>query len=466
MTSPPRGLLAPLLALSLAAGASTVVAARPTSALAEGRSPVLDAADASFAEDRRKFGLDTSHAAVAAGKAEGVGFELTGFPMTGQELARIRRQDKLIERLAQLDADLYLTPGYAGAWLDREAGDKITVASTEAGRGIKELVLASLPPGTALSERAATFTKAELVQQFESAILVSDELRAAGVPITGSRVSVPENRLIITIAVNASPSDESRLAAALPEAAIVREDGQPLALSRWDTGGHPTYGGSVIRNSRTYLGGGCTAGIGGSVRGKPYIMAAGHCGSETWYWGYNPTNSTYTAARPLGYANGNRYMAAKGTGATIVCDCMGITVPDDSLGFISSRVFTGGAENASQPAPYRYDHTARKAEPYVTNEYADGMRACHTGRKSGLKCGVITADWSTNSPSGDNITVRVTRTDAAVVGGDSGAPVGRDGAWLGLVHAGGTSDGKSANNMIFTRAHYVVEDMLFEPRFD
>lgn len=396
---------------------------------------------------RAEFGLSTTSEARNSARSEGRAPHLLGIPLTAAEESRIQRQDVIAQAAAHYTAEQEDRPGFAGAWLDRAAGDVVRVAAVRDGETFRGEIRRRLPGGTQVELVTASRSVSELDNQYERVEAEAARMVEDGLPVQGVGRSLASNTTVVRVSADSTDEQVAEVQRRAPDALIVRE-GEALrpALRRTDMGGHPVYGGSLVRQTN---GGTCTANVSFTNSSVRYILTAGHCGSDVYWWGKNPTYPDIPSeARRLNAGVGNRWIL---DGRTIDCDCVGIPAPDNLIGFTSTRVLVGGSHDTDQPAPFAYNRTG------TGGDYGETLRVCKTGYITGLTCGTITQNPSSyvyQESSTRWITVRgIYSNNTAASRGDSGGAVGRDGNWLGLTSGvGGTS-------FLFTRADAMLANL-------
>lgn len=207
----------------------------------------------------------------------------------------------------------------------------------------------------------------------------------------------------------------------------------------------------------------CTVGysmnIGGANLDKNYVVTAGHCGNpgDRWHQGLDPDSGYSDYGSFFGTGTHNN---GSTSGGTSNCDCQSIGPFADSA--VTNRVLT------SNTATYAYTGL-----PTNTNNaagYGIGRRVCVSGAAwaddngGGIQCGTILAqnEETTSKDGSTKITHLIESTILNTEAGDSGAPLGDGGDFMGI-HSGVEKTGTKYE--VFSRSVYIASVTGATPEF-
>lgn len=335
---------------------------------------------------------------------------------------RFRREDAAV--LVQREARERWPTTYAGTWIDVEDTFDIVVAFTDDPQPKVRELRRHVTDSERLRGVRAVRSLAELYADQDRIVQDRDRLlegrRPEGVPDavadTNGRFNVavhqPDNEITV------------RVDGATPARAAAFQDHYGPHLRLGEGAGAPhcsiqdcrprMIGGLALNGSQ------CTSGFGTIRSGQPQMLSAGHCGGSS-----------------------------RSHGGTF-------------YGSVAQSIVQGrtDAQRISQ-GTWGWDHTNRigvVGEPlraitsfFGVNDYVVGMQVGTTGLATGTRRGLIThTNMSVHWVPGTNHFVE---TDYGTSGGDSGGPVFRNNAALGI-HSGGSSTWSA-----FGRIHYAIFDL-------
>lgn len=424
--------LAALLAGTPAPGARAAEAA-PAGHAAQGKAT---AAEAYAQKIRAEFGLRHDLAYIRSIEhAPGTSVKALGTPLTAAESADIEGRDVLSSYAGTVDAAGEHVPGYAGEWIDQQAGGvlRVAVAGTAASADYARL-RALLPAGARVAFVKARYSLTALTQAYDqvSAEIVSRS--ALGRNIVEAALTPQYNAVTVALGTTVTAGRVAALSARYgSQLRIVRSATGWTTQSARDIESGPIHGGIYVSS----LLGNCTFGYGNFLNslGQHYSVTAGHCRGSNFYQGAN-------GAGPfIGQAHGNHYSV----GGSGNCDCMGVGP------LASNKVATGVLVNNN--ALFHYTHTAGKSEQ------VPGTHICISGAAEydsygTILCGAVVSDEATVPLSDGSFDLTdATITDiSGTLAGDSGAPYGNGGAFIGIHSAQNPGLGESA----LTKAYNVA----------
>jgi hypothetical protein len=209
--------------------------------------------------------------ASPAAQATPDGTEVEKLYLAQQELVRSVRGEAKV----QLEKD----PGFAGTWLDVDAGWVVDVATTGDPAAVEEVLAAFKDRGVGFRVRKVEYTLAELRALHEEVKGDAATWQQQGLTITSIRVDVKANRLAIGVQ-DLSPEAANSLQSGYGDRVTTHAEGVATAAvcsSRFNCAG-PMKGGLAIQD---YYGDGvCTSGfVTRDIQwaGAYYLMTAGHC---------------------------------------------------------------------------------------------------------------------------------------------------------------------------------------------
>jgi hypothetical protein len=357
-----------------------------------------------------------------------------GTPLTPAESADIAGRRILSTWAGIVDAAGKHQSGYAGEWIDERAGGVLRIATTGSTADATYTRLrALLPPGARVAFVKATHSLQELTQAYDQLTREMTGRTSLGRHIV--EVSVTPQYNAVTVALDMSaPAQAAPLSATYGSRVRVIRTAQGFTpQSSRDIESGPIHGGIYVSS----LLGNCTFGYGDFLNslGQHYSVTAGHCRGSNFYQGAN-------GAGPfVGQAHGNHYSP----GGSGNCDCMGVGP------LAAGKVATGVLVNGN--ALFHYSHTAGKSEQ------APGTPICISGAAEyesygHILCGAVVSDEvSIPLSDGSFVLTDATTTDiSGTLAGDSGAPYGNGGAFIGIHSAQNPGLGESA----LTKAYNVA----------
>ncbi len=373
---------------------------------------------------RAQFGLDASLAHVRGVRGAAHTREL-GIPLSAAEAANILARDALVEVATKLDRVGAKTPGYAGSWVDQAAGGVLHIGvqrGTSAGTVRDLQAMVPTRDRVETSPTARSLATLSTTQGQVTAQIVSDASFRHWVV---QSVLMPQiNAVRLTLLKGAPVSLTNGLRARYLNAglAIDYASAQFQPQSR-DLGSGLLYGGEWT--------GGCTVGYSKTTGtdGLAYTVTAGHCGNGNRYQGHE-NQGTY-----LGFGHNNHYTF--GGYSSSNCDCVAIGALHSGLATNQVLVANNGL--------YTYTNTA------TSGNYTSGQRECMSGAAyadahgGNLICGQMVGSGSVPYQDGAyTLTDAGVTSNAGTLAGDSGAPYGNGGSFLGIHAANNPGLGESA----------------------
>lgn len=425
-----------------------------------GRQPLPEDASTSDAEAaavRKQFGLrsdDTWIAAVAADPASTT--TSLGVPLTSSESAEIEDRSLLNKWNGAVLTAGEKSPFFGGVRIDQAAGGVINIqivdsTKTDSGSRLLQSALTALLPDNIKSEITfVPYSYIALQSAYDKVVgaLTAGQLKAYNVTSVGLEGST------LTITTSDTATDELKAKFDFPFVRVIGESGVDFQTGRNHTSG-PVYGGEWISSSS---GAQCTAGyshaVGGASNSSFYEITAGHCDSpgKVWHQGL-----IYSDGNKFGTATSNNGAFA---GTTSKCDCQSIgPVPASAA---TTRVYT------SYTATFAY--TGLPTNTNDSGGYGVGRRVCVSGAADaedhhggGVHCGTIESqNFTETTPGGVYVTNLITTSITDNEQGDSGAPYGDGGDFMGI-HSG--RENYSPYHGIFSRSVYIASVTGATPTF-
>jgi hypothetical protein len=279
---------------------------------------------------------------------------------------------------------------------------------------------------------------------FDSSVPV---LAAQGIHLSSWALSPDHNQVEVRLADGSSDGDVQKLLNLYGSAGLSVSvgDATHFTASRTATTG-TLYGGSRIFGNSS-ISGECTLALNGKATdGSGYYgITDGHCAG---IYDANPVRRGTTSGPSLNYTQQNVFYGYSQTN----CDCL-------VFGYLPGTVSTNSVIVDSGNT-FPYTSYAGYADDYVQNR-----AACISGATSNkVLCDKIRNPRSSYSGGGITV-VDQFQVYCGVLGGDSGAPVGDGGTWLGI-NSNGTgyssvanACGTSATRFNASKAGYVPLDL-------
>lgn len=357
--------------------------------------------------------------------AEGTVMSDIDLPMTPAENADFKARRALLNRGNDIDTAFSKDATYAGTWMDQPGGGILMVAFTSPATKASGAKITSLiPAGAPLKMVQVTWSLQQLnaVNSRISDQMVSDA-ETHKLNIVSAGVDLVHNTIAVTIPKDAPPTAEADLAGRYGKALTVTRGDLIYQSSSRDIRSGALYGGEWIGGPASS----CTDGYSNmrDSSNKIYTVTAGHCdfpGSTSWIQGLDGTRSIGTFR-----SNGSWDKASTN------CDC--VEVGPLPSGLSTNQVLVGGN------GKYTYTKTGT---PRITEI------ACHTGAASyedpsrgnnkTIQCGDISLTNAqqtiSNELEGNTFVLKdAIQANIHVQSGDSGAPLGDGGSFLGIVSA-------------------------------
>lgn len=426
--------------ITAAAGLSCLIAALGSgiaSAADTDPGPAPAAADETHALSLRKeFGLKAELDYVrSVGVARDKNISALGIPLTPAEAANIKARDVLVGVATRISAGATKLSGYGDVWIDQAAGGVLRVGlvggqGSPAAAKIREIAGSTPVAINTVKHDLSTLTSTQ--DALTSRMSTDPGFRAQIV-----QVAMRPQLNGITVAVRAggpqSLVDSLRAQYGDQLRLETQSDGFQLQAGR-DIITGPLYGGEWT--------GGCTVGYSYAIAGGyRYMITAGHCsggGSGHFYRGKS-NQGTY-----IGDAYANGYVP----GGSSYCDCK-------VVGRLTSDLLTNKVLVAKADPAFTYTRTG------TSSNYTIGQPVCMSGaayadsHSGNIACGTISGNGTmTSNASGLGFTLY----DAAftnirgTVPGDSGAPYGNGGSFLGI-HSAIKTDGTET---AMSKAKYIT----------
>lgn len=383
-----------------------------------------------------------------------------GVPLTQAESAEVAARQVLNKYNGLVLAAGLESPYFGGVEIDQAAGGVINlklVQDTQGSAGseaLKSALLGLLPASVKSKITYVPYSSAVLQTAYDTVVADLAAGRLSSLHIT----SVGQEGETLTITTSdASGSDSEttlRQKYTWPFARVIAGTGVDFQTGRNHTSGI-LYGGEWIVSSLDHQ---CTSGyshaVGGSNGTSYYEITAGHCQSPgySWHQGLIYAAGNYFGT---GTVNNGAY-----TGTTSKCDCQSIgPVPAAAA---TTRVYTSYTDT--------YAYTGLPTNTNDSGGYGLGRKVCVSGAASaedyyngGIACGTIQSqNFSETTPGGVYVTNLITTSITNNEQGDSGAPVGSGGDFMGI-HSG--RENYSPYHGLFSRSVYIASVTGATPRF-
>lgn len=391
-----------------------------------------------------------------------------GIPLTPAETTEITLRGRLDSVLGAIESTLGSSPLYAGVSIDQAAGGKISLALTEepSSSATSAALVATartlLPAGVALEVTELPYSQKTLKSAYEQ--LNADLIAGKFKDFTIAQISQTPAAVTVYVSDGSPDALLQRLRSLHDFPFVSVKAAGPVDFQ--DDRNRQTgdlLGGLAIsaEQNRPASGGSyCTSGYsfakGGSSGTSYYEITAGHCGPAGWRWhlGDEPQSGQPGYGNFFGTATSNNGALY---GTTSKCDCQSIgPVPASAA---TKRVLT------SNTATFAYTNL-----PSNTNDaagYGIGKRVCVSGATYGqthggdIVCGTIRSQNNTDSYNGSTqITNLIQTSIRSTQSGDSGAPVGSGGDFMGI-HQGLDASGYE----LFSRSVYIESVTGARPTF-
>jgi hypothetical protein len=412
--------LSALFASMPAYGASV----RPTARMSSGPTR----AEAYAQKIRAEFGLRSDLSYIRSIENEpGTSSQDLGTPLTPAESANIDARSILSTWAGTVDTASETQPGYAGEWIDQQAGGilRVAVAGTAAQTTYATL-RGLLPTDAQVSFVQATYSLQELTQVQDQLTSEITGKTSLGIHIVESSVTPQYNAVTVALDPTVSSAQVAQLSAEYGSRVRIIQSAQgwvPQSSRDIDTG--PIHGGIYVSSTL----GDCTFGYGDFLNGagQYYSITAGHCRGSSFYQGKS------TAGPFVGQDHGNQYVP----GGSSNCDCMGVGP------LAADKVATGVLVNSN--ALFHFTHTAGKSEQIP------GTPICISGAAEyesygSILCGEVLSDEASIPYTDGSFTLidATTTNISGTLAGDSGAPYGNGDAFIGIHGAQNTGLGETA----------------------
>lgn len=352
----------------------------------------------------------------------------TGFPMTDDESRNLNARDAIGRASSTLTADLQAMSGdrFGGMYLDQGAGGHAVLWLSDPTADERVHISNRLPANAVVDYRRPEFSYRQLQLDDASASAQLAGLLADGVPVTSGRLSLPDNRVIVTVTRRLTDAELQRVQQLGPSV-VVKEGSAAGSKASRRSGDVAAYGGRLIRGPRED----CTSAISAHNGTSYYVITAGHCGkpNDAWTMG----DIAPTANIGVGRLKNQYYQQTR-----TACDCQ--LVGPIAAGFSTTGVIVNGSGGI-----YYYN----SATPATADDYYIGRPACVSGYETalvrtagGIRCGTVhgTTYYVEYRPDGTGpVTVDgqiwLPNTEA-LYEGDSGAPFGDGPTFLGVEQGG------------------------------
>jgi hypothetical protein len=359
-----------------------------------------------------------------------------GTPLTPAESANVNGRRILSTWAGMVEAAGERQPGYAGEWIDQQAGGilRVAMAGSTAQTAYARLK-GLLPTDAKVSYVKARYSLREITQVQDQLTSEISGRSSLGRHIVEAMVTLRYNA--VTVALDpATPSGQvAQLSATYGSRVRIIRGAQGFVpqLAR-DIPTGPIHGGIFVSTAI----GNCTFGYGDFLNsaGQQYAVTAGHCSGSNFYQGLNQSGPF------VGGGHGDHYAH----GGTSNCDCQGVGP------LAADKVATGVLVNNN--ALFHFTHTASKAEQ------SDGTPICISGAAEydtygHILCGTVVSDQAAipyQDGSGYTLTDATVTNIAGTLDGDSGAPFGNGGALIGFHSAISNKLGESALTKAYNEA--------------
>jgi hypothetical protein len=398
------------------------------------------AAEAYAQKIRSEFGLRSDLGYIRSIEHKpGMSSRDLGTPLTPAESANIQGRRILSTWVGIVEAAGARQPGYAGVWIDQRAGGVLRVAMAgSAGQTAYARLRGLLPTGARASYVKATYSLREITRVYDQLTREITGRSSLGRHIVESALTPQYNS--ITVALN--PTTPSSMVAQLSarygsRVRIIRGVPGWTPQSARDITTGPIHGGIWVSSLLT---GGCSFGYGDFANSahQHFAVTAGHCSGMSFYLGYQQSGPY------VGGSHSNKYVA----GGSSNCDCQ-------AIGPLAAGMWATGVL-VNNNALFNYTATAGKAQQ------APGTPICMSGAQEydtygSIVCGTVVSDEAdaTYDNSGYTLTDATTTNIQSTLPGDSGAPYGDGGLFIGIHSAASARLGQSA----LTKAYNVAANV-------
>ena len=386
---------------------------------------------------RAEMGLnsDADYINGVAGRADST-TDVMGTPLTPSERADILGREVLTQWVEIVQAAAVGDPAFAGTWIDQTAGGVLHIAAAGPdANGTFNSLRPLLPDSDQIIFDRVDYSLSTIRA---TQALITDDLVARKPFISHvieSAVSTQENRVVLTVDSQMSSEDRQALATSYGPAVEIRisDGGQYVPQSRdFPTG--RTLAGAWLSSALST----CTIGYGATQNsaGQLYAVTAGHCRGTNFRQGY------FYNGNSMGQSHANLFNSGSGN-----CDCQ-------AVGPLAPSGQAGRDLLIDNNAIYDLTHTGGKPEQ------STGTYVCHSGANSYDKngghivCGRVVSDEVSIPYQPDefgNQFVLYDATTASIVTlhGDSGGPLNKGNALLGLNSAYNTGLAQTAFSKVY-----------------
>lgn len=357
-----------------------------------------------------------------------------GTPVTVDELSELKSRRVLGAYVNPLSNALSSMGTFAGVWFQQTGEGVIRVDLTSpVTDSITQAVNSVVPAGAAVTYTQVTYTYSQL-NDLDQSILATNFSAAPTSGIVSTWIDIASNTVDVGVTTQAAVAD---VYAQYGSAGLnVTMTDTPISTASRNINSGPLYGGEWVAFSN---GEDCTMGYGDLTNsaGQRYSITAGHCapnGSKAYQGnasGYPPIGTGVHASQTYGKSSTQ-------------CDC-------EFVGPISAAQSTNKVYVTGNSL-YGYSQTG---SPYV------GEAACHTGaasyesNKGKIVCGTVSSTTcgieESGSPAGKFELKNCIYWSGSEIAGDSGAPLGDGGNFLGIASA------TSGDNKAFFSKSVLIE---------
>jgi hypothetical protein len=381
---------------------------------------------------------------------------LIGIPVTAAEDAVIAHREAIGSVIPRVDSLERRSRTYGGSWINQAQGGVVHIAFTEApSANVRSEVTHLFPKNTKIVFQHSRLTRSTLMRVANSLGLKMRSLRASGVEIVGNVLELPEDVVDVYVSSSLAPASNILSAQYGPNVIDVIEepassalklqagssDEVPLAGGNRNITSGPVYGGEYV-TSGPYS---CTAGFsnshGNNVKTNIFMITAGHCqvSGKAWVQGY-------TTGTKIGAGGDNGFYGY--VGKTSYCDCQTVGVLPTGKPTADVLVNDNATYHYTQlPAAY---YTGEPACVSVAQEYT---------KLGEIICGTITGLSGSLIDQNVSLVQQIQTSVTNTLGGDSGAPWGNGGQYLG-VHVGLLN-----GHAIFSQSIYISQYTNTTPEF-
>lgn len=359
-----------------------------------------------------------------------------GIPMTRDEVETVSRHDAASEVAGQLASGWRTSEStFAGQWTDDDG--IFHFAFTDEPSAAARRDLARMPSSARYSIERFPNALARLLSVQERVVNAQQNLRAQGVTVTGTALIESDNVLEIYVTREPEGAKEKiakEVEASSGELRVVTDRGSEEQINR-DRRSGSLYGGLFAHAENV---GNCTVGFSflrSNSDTNTFMTTAGHCG---------PTGRNFimgTGTSPVIAPIHNN--ALRGPSSPSKCDCLivgaipGAQITDDVL-----------VDNDARFDYTILSNTGSFGQGNVV--YVSGAGTFTSGLGRIISGKIISSSVTDTSSNGTPLSDLVMVDTGQTIGGDSGAPWGMGGTWMG-VHRG-LKDGRS----IFSKSYNVL----------